>query len=208
MKNILLINGVNLSRGILHNLIDSDSEMRVVGEACQVSEAIEKIRKGKVDVVVIDNSLPQENGLETFCDIKQASPNIPVLVVSGSDHENDALPFIRLGCQGYLSKHSCTEQVLQAIKAIAAGQQYMIASLKELAVHSLYAGKALYEDLSAREAQVFFKLIKGQSVGSVARELSITSSSVSIFRSKILRKMHLKCNAELVYYALRNHLIT
>lgn len=207
MKNILLVDGLNLSRGILHDLIDSDSEMRVAGETCETSEAIEKMRKEKVDVVVIDISVPQKNGLETFCDIKQASPNTPVLVVSGSNHESDALPFIRMGCKGYLSKHSCAEQILQAIKVIAAGQQYLIASLRGLAVHSLYAGKALHENLSAREAQVFFKLIKGQPVGSVANELSITSSSVSIFRSKILRKMHLKCNAELVHYALRHHLI-
>jgi len=207
MKNILLVDGLNLSRNILHDLIDSDREMHVVGEACQISEAIVKIRKEKVDVIVLDNSLPQKNGLETFCDIKQASPNVPVLVVSGSDEENAALPFIRLGCQGYLSKDSGAEQVLQAIKAIATGQQYMIAHLKERAAHCTSAGKAAHERLSAREAQVFFKLIKGQSIGSIARELAITSSSVSIFRAKILKKMHLKCNAELVHYALHNHLI-
>jgi len=207
MKNILLVDGLNLSRGTLRSLIDADSGMRVAGETAEVGEAIEKIRKEKVDVVVIDISAPQKNGLETFCDIKQASPDTPVLIVSGSDHDSDALPFIRMGCKGYLSKHSRAEQILQAIKVIATGQQYLLAGLKELAVYSLRTGKALHENLSTREFQVFFKLAKGQSVGSVAKELSITSSSVSIFRSKILKKMHFKCNAELVHYALRHHLI-
>ncbi len=204
MKNILLLYGHELSHNALKVLIGADSAMHLVEEVGDVSAAIEKIRTHKFDVVVLDVSAPDKNGLETFCDLKQAFPALAILIINGSDQVDRMANFTRLGCRGYLSYTATSAQVVPAIKALARGQTYYASTHEKLDErdHPL-----LHERLSIRELQVFFKLIKGQAVNSVAEELSIAPGSVSVFRSKILKKMNMHNNASLIHYALDHHLI-
>ncbi|MGP1716064.1 MAG: response regulator [Methylophilus sp.] len=205
MKNILLLYGNELSHTALKDLINADSAMHLVEEVSDSGEAIEKIRAQKFDVVILDVSSPEKNGLETFCDLKQAYPALPILIINGSDQVDRMANFTRLGCKGYLSYTATSAQVIPAIKAIARGLSYL-ASTHEQLDERLYP--MLHERLSLRELQVFFKLIKGQAVNSVAEELSIAPGSVSVFRSKILKKMNMRNNASLIHYALDHHLIS
>lgn len=207
MKNILLVDGYNFIRYTLRQLINSDPELNVVGEAQDVAEALEQLKTSEIDVIVIDVSMPDKNGLETFCDLKQVVPQIPVLIVSGSEDANYALNFIRLGCKGYLPKYSTDDQILRAIRNISAGKTCLPEPLQHVAAAAQSKSRKPHDGLSAREFQVFFKLAKGKSISSVAQELYITTSSVSVFRSKILKKMNFKSNADLIYYALKNNLI-
>ncbi len=204
MKNILLLYGHELSHTALKALISADSTLHMTEEVGDVSEAIATIRNQRVDVVVLDVSAPDKNGLETFCDLKQAYPGIPILIINGSDQVDRMANFTRLGCKGYLSYTATSEQVIPAIKALARGQIYYASKNDKLDEHD---NPLLHERLSIRELQVFFKLIKGQAVNSVAEELSIAPGSVSVFRSKILKKMNMHNNASLIHYALDHHLI-
>jgi DNA-binding NarL/FixJ family response regulator len=204
MKNILLLYGNELSHNALKDLINADSAMHLVEEVSDASEAIAKIRAQKFDVVILDVSSPEKNGLETFCDLKQAYPALPILIINGSDQVDRMANFTRLGCKGYLSYTATSAQVVLAIKSVARGLSYLVSTHEKLD-ERLYP--MLHERLSLRELQVFFKLIKGQPVNSVAEELSIAPGSVSVFRSKILKKMNMRNNASLIHYALDHHLI-
>ncbi|MFD1122044.1 response regulator [Methylophilus flavus] len=205
MKNILLLYGNELSHNALKDLINADSAMHLVEEVSDAGEAIAKIRAQKFDVVILDVSSPEKNGLETFCDLKQAYPSLPILIINGSDQVDRMANFTRLGCRGYLSYTADSAQVIPAIKSVARGQSYLVSTHEKLDERD---HPMLHERLSLRELQVFFKLIKGQPVNSVAEELSIAPGSVSVFRSKILKKMNMNNNASLIHYALDHHLIS
>ncbi len=203
MKDILLVYGHALSRHMVSDLIQAERAMCLADEAASVNEAITKTRQRKFDVVVLDISGPEKNGLEIFCDFKQASPGTPVLVINGSDQIERIVNFIRLGCDAYLPYTATSEQVIPAIRALSRGQHYAMLNIGDLAEKSRHMP---HECLSMRELQILLKLIKGQPVNAVAEELSIAPSSVSVFRSKILKKMHVSNNAALIHYALDHYL--
>lgn len=203
MKNILLIYGHALSHCALKALVNDDHSVHLADESGSVHDAMLKIRQHAYDVVILDVSAPETNGLEVFCDLKQAFPDLPILIINGSERVNRLVHFIRLGCAGYLSYTTDSAQVIPAIKAIARGQHYVLPHQQQMAANS---EPMLHERLSLRELQVFFKLIKGQAVNAIAVELEIAPGSVSVFRSKILKKMHMLNNAALIHYALQYHL--
>ncbi|WP_292781305.1 LuxR C-terminal-related transcriptional regulator [Methylophilus sp. UBA6697] len=203
MKNILLIYGHALSHCALKALVNDDHSVHLADEAGSVHDAMLKIREHTYDVIILDVSAAETNGLEVFCDLKQAFPDLPVLIINGSERVERMIHFIRLGCAGYLSYTTDSAQVIPAINAIARGQAYVSPQHQQMAANS---EPMLHERLSLRELQVFFKLIKGQAVNSIAMELEIAPGSVSVFRSKILKKMHVLNNAALIYYALKYHL--
>lgn len=203
MKNILLVYGHALSRCALRELVNADPSLRLADEVGSVSEAIAKIRKQRYDLVILDVSVPEKNGLETFCDIKQLSPGLAILVINGSDQMDRMAHFIRLGCAGYLPYTAGSHEVKAAIKTIAHGRPYLLPEQESLSNRH----PMVHERLSLRELQVFFKLIKGQAVNAIALELAIAPGSVSVFRSKILKKMDVPNNAALIHYALDHQLI-
>jgi DNA-binding NarL/FixJ family response regulator len=203
MKNILLVYGHALSHCALRELVNADHGLHLADEVGSAQEAIAKIHQRVFDVVILDVSASETNGLEVFCDIRQAFPDLPILIINGSERVNRLVHFIRLGCAGYLSYTTDSAQVIPAINAIARGQVYVLPQHQQMAANS---EPMLHERLSLRELQVFFKLIKGQAVNSIAMELDIAPGSVSVFRSKILKKMNVLNNAALIHYALQFHL--
>lgn len=205
MINTLLIYGHELSHCALRDLMRADSTLHLAEEVADISVAIPTLREQVFDVVILDISAPEKNGLETFCDLKQAIPHLPILIINGSEHAGRMANFTRLGCQGYLSYTTSSEQVIPAIKSIARGEPYV--RPQPAAPAAPWPTPLPHDRLSLRELQVFFKLVKGQTVNSVAEELSIAPGSVSVFRSKILKKMNVHNNAALIHYALTHHLI-
>lgn len=203
MKNILLVYGHALSHCALRELMNADPSLHLADEVGSVVEAIANIRKQRYDLVILDVSAPEKNGLETFCDLKQRAPELAILVINGSDHMDRMAHFIRLGCAGYLPYTASSHQVQAAIKTIAHGRPYLLPEQETLSSRH----PMVHERLSLRELQVFFKLIKGQAVNAIALELAIAPGSVSVFRSKILKKMEVPNNAALIHYALAHQLI-
>ena len=207
MKDILLVYGHTLSRRMVGDLIQAERAMCLADEVASVNEALIKTRQRKFDVVVLDISGPEKNGLEIFCDFKQASPGTPVLVINGSDQLERIANFIRLGCDAYLPYTATSEHVIPAIRALSRGQRYTMLNMGLNMGNTVKNSRHMpHECLSVRELQIFLKLIKGQPINAVAEELSIAPSSVSVFRSKILKKMHVSHNAALIHYALDHHL--
>lgn len=209
MKKILLVDDHRIVRDGLRNLIEMESDLQVTGEASSGVEAIQLVRESNFDAMVLDISMPDKNGVDTMNELMHISPNLPVLVLSGFSEDQYALNLMRNGCKGYLSKNADSDEIILAIRAIAAGKRYISTELAELMTNELShpSEKQLHEKLSHREFQVFLKLANGQTPTAIANELSISIKTVSTYRVRIFEKMALKCNADLTYYSIRNGLI-
>ena len=209
MKNVLLVDDHDIVRQGLKNLIELEPDIRVTGEAASGSEALKLVRANKYDIIVLDISMPDKNGVDTMPDLKHIAPDLPVLILSGYAEAQYALNLIRSGCKGYLSKGADSSEIIKAIKTIANGKRYISAELAELMTDQLShpSEKQLHEMLSHREFQVFFKLSSGLSPTEIGAELNISTKTVSTYRMRILEKMSLKTNADLTYYAIKNGLI-
>ena len=210
MKKILLVDDHSIVRQGLRNLIELETDLEVAAEAASGVEAIKLIRSQKFDVVVMDISMPDKNGVDTLHELKHVAPDLPVLILSGYGEEQYALNLIRSGCKGYLSKDAEGDEIITAIRSIANGKRYISSILAELMTNEITQpkDKMLHETLSEREFQVFFKLASGQTATEIAEELFISVKTVSTYRTRILEKMSLKNNADLTYYAIKNALIT
>lgn len=210
MKNVLLVDDHSIVRQGLKNLIALEADLTVAGEAASGLEAIKMVRAHRYDIVVLDISMPDKNGVDTLHDLKHVAPDLPVLILSGYSEAQYALNLIRNGCKGYLSKDADSDEIIKAIRTIANGKRYISAELAELMSEQLShpTEKQLHETLSDREFQVLFKLASGLSATEIGEELNISVKTVSTYRSRILEKMSLKTNADLTYYAIKNGLIT
>lgn len=209
MKKILLVDDHKIVRDGLKNLINLESDIEVAGEASSGVEALTLIRQFDYDVVVLDISMPDKNGIDTLHDLKHIAPDLPVLVLSGYAEEQYALNLMRSGCHGYLSKNADSDEIIKAIKKIASGKKYISAELADLMTSELShpSDKQLHEMLSEREFQVFFKLASGLSPTEIADQLNISVKTVSTYRARIMEKMCLKTNADLTYYAIKHALL-
>jgi DNA-binding NarL/FixJ family response regulator len=210
MKNVLLVDDHSIVRQGLKNLIALETDLTVTGEASSGLEAINLVRKNQYDIVVLDISMPDKNGVDTLHDLKHVAPDLPVLILSGYAEAQYALNLMRSGCKGYLSKDTDTDEIIKAIRTIANGKRYISAELAELMSEQLShpSEKKLHEMLSEREFQVFFKLASGLSPTEIGVELNISIKTVSTYRSRILEKMSLRTNADLTYYAIKNGLVS
>lgn len=210
MKKILLVDDHSIVRQGLKNLIELESDLEVTGEASSGVEALKLVRNNTYDLVVLDISMPDKNGVDTLHDLRHISPDLPVLMLSGYAEQQYALNLIRSGCKGYLSKDADSDEIIKAIRTITNGKRYISAELAELMSDQLShpSEKQLHETLSDREFQVFFKLACGLSPTEIAAELNISIKTVSTYRTRILEKMSLKTNADLTYYAIKNELVT
>jgi two-component system invasion response regulator UvrY len=179
-----------------------------VGEAATPDEALALLSRGW-DVVVLDIGLPGRGGLELLKDIKREMPRLPVLVLSMHAEDQYAIRTLRAGAAGYLTKETATDTLLEAIRKVASGGRYISAELAErLAAQLTLSEKGpLHGSLSDREFEVLRLIASGQTVGDIAERLALSVKTVSTYRSRILEKMGLRNNAELMQYVLTNRLL-
>lgn len=228
MKDILLLGGFRFVRSSLRGLINTRLKTHVapiekladalpetkkttaeVNSHKNISEKkLEASRKVSPSLIILDVSIPQSEGLETFLDTKQAYPNIPILIINGSEDFDFAANYLRLGCHGYISKNYGIDEIIEGIQAVKAGTKYIKPEVLHKKSAQALANRKVHDALSKRELQVFFKLANGKSILNVANDLNISTSTVSVFRSKILKKMHFKNNADLILYAKDQHCLT
>jgi DNA-binding NarL/FixJ family response regulator len=192
----------------LKQILADTKDIVVAGEASDGDEALEKIRTGDYDVVVMDISMPGKNGLDTMKEIKEIRPALPVLILSMYPEDVYAIRSFRAGASGYLSKESAPTELITAIRKVASGGKYISALLAEKLVVNLGddAGKPLHEKLSEREYQILCMIASGKTGKQIAAELTLSAKTVSTYRTRILEKMDLKNNSELTHYAIQNGL--
>jgi len=194
-------------KGLLQILMEVPG-MFTVDEAGSGEEALAKVWDNDYDLVLLDISMPGRGGLDALKVLKCHCPKLPVLVLSMHPEEQYALRALRAGASGYLNKESAWHELVNAIRRVFEGGKYVSAALAENLASNLgnNAGKPLQEVLSDREYQVFRMIASGKTVGAIATELSLSVKTVSTHRVRILDKMRLKNNAELIHYAVTNGL--
>ena len=181
----------------------------VVGEAGNAQEALEQTRRHKWDVALLDITMPGRSGLEVLKEIKQEKPALPVLVLSIHAEDRYAIRALMAGAAGYLTKESVPERLVTAIKQVARGGKYISGESlagKLAAELKKSVKKFLHKMLSDREYEVMRMIASGKTVGAIARELSLSVKTISTYRARILQKLKMKSNAEIIYYAARNNL--
>ncbi len=209
MIKILVADDHTIVREGLKQIVGEVGDMMVADEAGNGQEALQKIREGDFDVVLLDISMPGRSGLEVLKDIRAERPKLPVLILSMHSEEQYAVRALRAGASGYVTKASAPDELIGAIRKVSRGRKYVTASLAEKLALELDADsrKPPHELLSDREYQVMLMLASGKSVKEIADELCLSVKTISTYRSRILEKMNMKKNAELTLYAVQNHLV-
>lgn len=193
----------------LKQILSADSDMTVVGEAKNGNEAMELARKLEWDVAVLDYSMPGRSGLELLAEMKREFPQRPVLVLSMHPEELHARRVLKAGGAGYMNKESAGHELAAAIRKVVNGGRYVSAALAERLAVELTpdAQKPPHETLSDREYRVMWLIASGKPINRIAKEMFLSPSTISTYRVRILRKLGLTSNAELVQYAVRHQLI-
>ena len=209
MAKVLIADDHAVVRAGLRQFLEEDRSITEIGEASTGREALDALRAGRWDLLILDINMPDRSGLDILSHIRAAGYNTRVLVMSGLPERQYALNVLRAGARGYLSKEGAPDELLKAVRTILDGRRYVSPALAELLVAELDqdADKPLHARLSEREFQVLCKLAAGRAVSDIAGELCLSVKTVSTYRTRVLDKMHLETNADLTTYALRNGLI-
>ncbi|MCX7908673.1 MAG: response regulator transcription factor [Ignavibacteria bacterium] len=209
MIKIIIADDHAVVRTGLKQIIESDPNLRVVGEASSGFELIEKIQEGHYDVVILDISMPGKDGLETLKEIKRIKPKLPVLIFTVYPEDQYAVRLLKAGASGYLNKECEPEALIEAIHRVAMGRKYVSENLAELLAQKLEdtSEVPLHELLSDREFQVLCLIASGKTIKEIAEILQLSANTVSTYRIRILEKMKMKNNAELTHYAIKNGLV-
>jgi DNA-binding NarL/FixJ family response regulator len=196
-------------RAGLKQIVGEISDMEVAGEAASGQEALALARRGNLDVVLLDLSMPGRGGMDALRQLKKEQPDLPVLILSIYAEDQYALRALKAGAAGYLTKDGAPDELVAAIRRAAAGRRYIRSSLAEKLAGELAGDtdKLPHERLSDREYQVMLMLASGKTVGGIANELSLSVKTISTNRARLLRKMGLSTNAELTYYAVKRRLL-
>jgi DNA-binding NarL/FixJ family response regulator len=193
----------------LKQILAEERDISVVGEAETGLDAIKLFRKSRCNVLLLDISLPDRNGIEVLKQIKDDKPELAVLMLSMHREDQYAIRSLKAGASGYLTKQSAPRELVGAIRQVAGGQRYVSAQLAQVLAAQIGDDhdKPRHEGLSDREYQTLMMIASGKTVSEIARELSLSVKTISEYRSRLLAKMNLKTSAELTHYAIRNQLI-
>ena len=206
---ILIVDDHPIVRQGLKQILADAAEIGEIVEAATPQEALDLVRRRKWDVIILDIGLPGRGGLEVLKDIKREVPRLPVLILSMHAEDQYAVRSIRAGAAGYLTKEAATENLIEAVRKVASGGRYISPELADRLATELTVDvdRPLHASLSDREFEVLRSIASGQTVGEIADRLSLSVKTVSTYRARILEKMHLKNNAELMQYVLTHHLL-
>lgn len=193
----------------LKQILAEQRDIVVAGEAETGLDAVKLFRKSRCNVLLLDISLPDRNGIEVLKQIKDEKPDLAVLMLSMHREDQYAIRALKAGAAGYMTKQSAPKELVNAIRQVAAGQRYVSPQLAQVLAAQVGDGfdKPPHESLSDREYQTLTMIASGKTVGEIAKELSLSVKTVSEYRSRLLAKMKLKTSAELTHYAIRNQLI-
>jgi two-component system, NarL family, invasion response regulator UvrY len=205
MIRVLIADDHSIFRIGLKRTLESAPDMVVAAEAATGEETLVKARQSNPNVVLLDVSMPGRGGVETAQELKRVNPRVRVLMLTMHPEDQYAVLCLKLGADGYITKDVPPEVLLEAVRKVAAGRKYVSANLAErLATDLSGAGdRPAHELLSSREFEVMRKIAAGRTTGEIAEELHLSVKTVSTYRARVLQKMNLKNNADIMHYAFR-----
>ncbi len=208
MIKVLLADDHAIVRGGLKEILVRHFESAECGEAENADQALAEVRKQPWDLLILDITMPGRSGLDILADVALLRPELPILVLSMLPEDQFGRRVLKAGAHGYLKKESAPEELIQAVRKILAGGRFVSPTLAENLARDLQgnADRAAHEALSPREFEILVMIGSGKSVGQIAKELHLSGTTVSTHRAHILEKMNMNTTAELIRYAVRNHL--
>ncbi|MGD1971619.1 MAG: response regulator transcription factor [Desulfobacterales bacterium] len=209
MIRIIIADDHPIVRAGMKQIISEASDMMVADEASDGHTLLSKIKKENFDVVILDITMPHMDGLDVLKQLKIEKPKLPVVILSIHPEDQYALRVLKAGASAYVTKTSAPDELINAIRKVFRGGKYIGPSIAEKLAFQLDANfeEMPHEALSDREYQVLCTLASGKTVTEIADELSLSAKTVSTYRSRILEKMDMKNNAELIHYAVQNKLV-
>ena len=207
--SIIIADDHPVVRAGLRQILAESGEIRQIAEASDGQDLLEKLKKTRYDIILLDITMPGRNELEILKELRILYPSTPVLVLSVHPEEQYALRVIRSGAAGYLTKETAPENLLEAIRRILGGKKYITPEIAEILAASL-DGKgdlAPHLRLSDREFETLRMIAQGKSLTEIAGEMFLNVKTISTYRRRILDKMNMKSTAELVNYAVKNGLV-
>ena len=209
MINILIVDDHTLMRQGLKQIFADEPDLRVGGEASSGQEALDLLQSGAWDVIVLDLSLPDQNGIEVLQHIRRLPAPPPVLVLTMHDERQFGPRLLRLGAAGFLTKEVAGQELVSAIRQVVRGHRYISPTLAEqlIAQPVAVADRPRHESLSDREFEVLCLIASGHPVAEIATALGVTSPTISTHRMHILTKMGMQSTADLIQYAIWHRLV-
>jgi len=192
----------------LKEILWESFDKAIIDETTTGYELLRKVQNNQYDLVLLDISLPDINGLEVLKEIKRKKPKLPVLIISMYLEEQYALRAMKAGAQGYVTKRSASDELVLAVRKILSGKRYISPAFAEKMLYDFEsdAEKPPHESLSDRELQVLCMIGKGKAVNQIAEELHVSANTVRTYRTRILEKIGVKGTSELIHYALMHGL--
>ena len=209
MIRVVIADDHQILREGLRQLLQAAGDLAVVGEAADGHAVLQQVRALDFDVLLLDMSMPGKSGVELIRQVKAEKPRLRILVLSMHEEHQYAVRAIRSGASGYLTKESATAQLVAAIRKVAGGGAFISAEVAErLAQDAMpHAEGPRHVALSDREYQVFRLLVSGRSVSEIAADLHLSAKTVSTHKARLMEKLDIDNNADLVHYAVRHRLI-
>ena len=209
MLRILIADDHTVVRKGLRQILQDEFPTAEIDEVPDAEELIKKVMNEHWDIVVSDLSMPGRSGLDALQQIKLSHPALPVLILSIHPEEQYALRALKSGASGYLSKDTAPDELVKAVQKVLLGKKYISQAIAEKLANSFSSDDELnpHESLSDREFDVMKLLANGKSVSDIAEMLSLSVTTVSTYRARVMQKMNLKSNSDLTRYAIENKLL-
>ncbi len=209
MIKVLIADDHAVVRQGLRQILTETTDMNVAGEAANGVEALDRARADEYDVMVLDITMPGRSGFDILKELRAEQPKLPVLILSMHAEEQFAVRLLKAGASGYLNKESAPDELVKAIRKVVSGGRYVSPALAEKLAFEIDSDsdRLLHDSLSDREFQVMRMMASGKTVKEIATELLLSVKTISTYRARILDKMNLRTNAELIHYAIQNQLI-
>jgi two-component system, NarL family, invasion response regulator UvrY len=210
MIHILIVDDHAVVRDGVKRLVDEQLGAAIFGEASTAQEALQLVREAHWAVMVLDIALGERKGLEVLKELQQLYPKLPVLILSMHAEDQYARRAFKAGAAGYITKDSARAELVTALNKVIHGGKYVSPMLAEKLVVDMKrgTGQPLHEALSDRELEVMSLIASGKTVSQIAELLSLSDKTISTYRARMLEKMHMKTNAELIHYAIQNKLVS
>jgi two-component system invasion response regulator UvrY len=210
MHKILIVDDHPLVRRGLCQILQESISLSRLDELSNGVDVLSRLSRQLYDVIILDISLPGKDGLEVLKDLHIQYPEIPVLILSIQSESQYALRALKLGASGCLNKASAPEELVKAVKEVLKGGRYISPKVSQLLLED-YQGdhsQMPHKQLSEREYQVMIMLVEGLTSGEISTKLNLSIKTVSTYRARLLQKMNLKNNSQLIYYAVKHNLIS
>ena len=205
---VLVVDDHTIFRSGLARLFSDEPDIQVAGEASNGAAALAQLRSAPFDLVLMDISMEGRNGLEVVDALRAEFPKLPVLMLSMYREEQYAMAAIKAGANGYLTKDSEPEELIRAIRTVSTGQRYLTQRGTEMLLRQVKGedDRPAHQRLSAREFEIMKLIVEGVSLTDIGRQMFISVKTVSTYRNRLLTKLGLSSNAELVKFCVQNGL--